>query len=56
MELYTKDGHRKYLTSEERALFKQACFNSNREHRSFALMLYHTGCRISEALNLKRSS
>lgn len=56
MELYTEDGYRKYLTSEERASFKQVCNNSSREHRTFALMLYHTGCRISEALNLKRSS
>lgn len=56
MELYTQDGNRKYLTPSEREAFREACFSTAREQRTFALMLFHTGCRISEALNLKHSS
>lgn len=56
MDLYTQNGKRKYLTGEERERFKQACLKAGREERVFALMLFHTGCRISEAINLKRSN
>ena len=56
MTLILADGSRKYLTGAERERVQAACMSVGREHRAFSLMLYHTGCRISEALNLKRSN
>lgn len=52
MELFDKHGQRKYLTSEERGLFEAKAKLASNEVRTFCLMLYYTGCRISEALNL----
>lgn len=51
-ELFTKDGKRKYLTAEERKAFLYAAEKGSRELRTFAGVLVHTGCRISEALAL----
>lgn len=49
--LFDKDGQRKYLTLEEREQFFNAVQKAlPREQRPFALMLYWSGCRISEAL------
>lgn len=52
-ELFTSDGQRKYLTSDERTTFITAA----REHergavRTFGLVLAYTGCRITEGLEL----
>ncbi|NRB53730.1 MAG: tyrosine-type recombinase/integrase [Saprospiraceae bacterium] len=50
-DLYDEHGNRKYLTPEEREAFFKAIPNAlDREKRTFALMLYYSGCRISEAL------
>ncbi|WP_235298480.1 tyrosine-type recombinase/integrase [Portibacter marinus] len=54
MDLYTADRQKKYLTAGECEQFKKACDKLDGKSRVFALMLYHTGCRISEALNLRR--
>ncbi len=50
--LYGEDGQRKYLNTGERTRFLDATRRAPAEVRTFCLMLAHTGCRISEALNL----
>lgn len=52
MNLFNSSGERKYLNSAERAAFKTAAESQSRKVRSFCLVLYYTGCRISEALAL----
>ncbi|HWL52419.1 MAG TPA: site-specific integrase [Chthoniobacteraceae bacterium] len=55
--LFDRRGNRKYLNAEERKLFyRQAMLLPHAEERSFALMLFYTGCRISEALAFTRSN
>lgn len=56
MELFDKSGQRKYITPEERKIFERTADNAGKEEGTFALMLLHSGCRISEALNLKYTS
>lgn len=51
--LFDETGNRKYLTPEERERFYEATGEVSKNWRMFGLMLYHTGCRLSEALNLK---
>ena len=52
-ELFTFDGKRKYITAEERQRFLSVANSHDRgEVRTFCLVLAHTGCRISEALEL----
>jgi integrase len=52
--LYGSDGRRKYLTRSERQRFMRAAWLADDPRvRSFCLVLAYTGCRISEALNLK---
>jgi len=50
--LFDLKGNRKYLTPKERDLFKEAAMQEDGKTRTFCLMLLHTGCRISEVLNL----
>ncbi|MFG1225277.1 tyrosine-type recombinase/integrase [Xanthobacter wiegelii] len=50
--LYAQNGQRKYLNAEERARFLRAARDAPAQVRTFCLTLAHTGCRISEALNL----
>jgi integrase len=52
MDLYDRNGHRKYLTPEEREAFWKAAEASAREVRTFCGTLLYTGCRITEALEL----
>lgn len=52
IELFDHSGNRKYLTPEEREQFKDATNKVPKDKRMFALMLLHTGCRISEGLNI----
>jgi integrase len=52
MRLYDDNGQRKYLTPEEREVFLKAAEVAPREVRTFCGTLVHTGCRISEALEL----
>jgi integrase len=52
--LYGRDGRRKYLTPSERQRFMRAAWLTDYPRiRGFGLVLAYTGCRISEALNLK---
>lgn len=55
--LYSAAGARKYLTSSERSRFiEQALSCSRTELASLCITIAYTGCRISEALALTRSS
>jgi integrase/recombinase XerD len=51
--LFDRSGCRKYLNKSERAAYRRV-ISAERDHTRRALMLtvFHTGCRISEALNL----
>lgn len=53
MSLFDTKGNRLYLTPAERESFHHSTLSVSRDKRMFALMLYHTGCRISEALSVK---
>ncbi|MBK1883543.1 tyrosine-type recombinase/integrase [Luteolibacter pohnpeiensis] len=54
--LYDGVGDRKYTSFAERlAFFEAASTLTNPAHRLFCMVLLNTGCRISEALALKRS-
>jgi len=50
--LFHQNGQRLYLTQDERAAFINAASTADRPLRTFCGVLHHTGCRISEALNL----
>ena len=52
MDLYHRNGDRKYLTPEEREKFWKAAEAAPREVRTFCGTLFYTGCRITEALEL----
>ena len=43
---------RKYLTPEERERFKEEAMLADTDTRTFCLLLYYTGIRISEGLNV----
>jgi integrase len=51
--LFDAEGNRKYLTPTERERFYDATGAVTKDWRMFSLMLYATGCRLSEALNIK---
>ena len=54
--LFDRKGNRKYLNPNERRRFYGVALHlSDPQHRSFALTVLHTGCRISEALALTPS-
>jgi len=53
-DIYDKLGRRKYLTQQERRRFRQHVGKLPHDRQAFCLMLYYTGCRISEALELPR--
>jgi len=51
--MFDQQGNRKYLNGAERRLFSRAAKKEpDALRRAFALTLFHTGCRISEALNV----
>ena len=52
MELIDREGERKYLSIAEREAFRKAAEKAPRDVRTFCLVLYYTGCRLSEALAL----
>ena len=53
MELFDQYGKRKYLVEDERELFMQYAKESeDNETRTFCLLLYYTGVRISEGLGV----
>lgn len=47
-----QNGHRKYLTRDERNQFLRAAEKADHEVRTFCGVLAYSGCRISEALAL----
>lgn len=52
--MFDRAGRRKYLNTTERAAFARAATRERRRlRRTFCLVLFHTGCRISEALNCR---
>ena len=56
MRLFSPEGKRLYLTSEERIRFLKSSMDELREHRVFCSILHYTGCRPSEALELTPNS
>jgi len=51
--LWDDQGHRLYLTAEERAAFREAARkHDDRQARTFCHLLLFTGCRISEGLEV----
>ena len=52
MDLYDRNGDRKYLIPGEREKFWKAAEASPREVRTFCGTLLYTGCRITEASEL----
>ncbi len=56
MQLYDRQKRRLYLNASERELFFEAACHTPSEVRTFCLVLYYTGCRISEALELTPAS
>lgn len=51
---YDRDGRRKYLTRVESENFLRQVVQLSKPEALFCLILYYTGCRISEALSLRR--
>jgi len=54
--IFTQEGYRKYLTSQEMESFIGASSAFSNDIRAFCLMIAYTGCRISEALSLTHDS
>lgn len=50
--LFDAAGNRKYLNPAERAAFLAAAERAPRDVRTFCELLYYTGCRLSEAVEL----
>lgn len=56
-QLLDRHGKRKYLNINERIRFyEEASLLSDLKRKTFALTIFHTGCRISEALSLTPAS
>lgn len=53
-QLITEQGYRKYLTRDEREKFLSESRKMKLDVYIFCRLLMETGCRISEALNLRR--
>ncbi len=51
---YDHEGRRKYLSRAEGCKFVRHATSLPRSHALFCLTIYYTGCRISEALALRR--
>jgi len=52
IDLFSPEGERKYLIEDERIQFLEFARLAENEQRTFCLMLYYTGARISEVLNM----
>jgi integrase/recombinase XerD len=50
--VYDREGERKYLTASEREVFLLHAARTREDHALFCQTLAHTGCRLSEALQL----
>lgn len=53
--LYTASGDRRYLSTDERSAFARAANCADEQVRYLCLTLLFTGCRVSEALALRRA-
>ncbi|MFD0894727.1 tyrosine-type recombinase/integrase [Luteolibacter ambystomatis] len=53
MSAYDAEGRRKYLSRDEGKKFLSQAVLLPRARALFCLTIYYTGCRISEAVNLK---
>lgn len=51
--LYCRHGYRKYLNAEERKRFLAAAEKQEPAVRLFCQLLFHSGCRLSEATQLQ---
>lgn len=56
MRLYDEASERLYLNAEERSRFLKVANTQSPHVRAFCLTLYYTGCRLSEARELRFSS
>lgn len=52
IRLINAHGERLYLTRTEREQFGEASLSAKRNEKALCLILYYTGCRISEALSI----
>lgn len=53
MRLFAEDGRRLFLNSEEREKFIRVTAKASARRRGFCETLFFTGCRLSEALELR---
>ena len=53
--IYDQDGQRKYLNRAQRAAFLQICYKRGGLEGAFCSTIALTGCRVSEALDLRQS-
>lgn len=52
INIFDQYGKRKYLVAEERKRFVEQAKQADHETRTFCFLLYYTGMRISEGLNI----
>ncbi|WP_165363699.1 tyrosine-type recombinase/integrase [Sphingobium cupriresistens] len=51
-QLFTAEGERKYLTHGEAKALLAVARKADRQTRLFCRLLYYTGCRVSEGLQI----
>ena len=56
ISLHTLNGLRKYLNADERRRFIEAAMIAPPSLRALCLTMAYTGCRVSEALDLRAGS
>lgn len=56
IRLHDRNGNRKYLNDDERSSYYKTTLKQKEQIKLFGLMLFWTGARISEVLNLKVSN
>ncbi|QTN36237.1 tyrosine-type recombinase/integrase [Cognatishimia activa] len=56
MRLYNDKSERLYINADERERFLEALNSESDDIRAFCLTLFYTGCRLSEARELRFSS
>ena len=56
MRLYNDKSERLYINADERTRFLEALSEESDDIRAFCLTLFYTGCRLSEARELRFSS
>lgn len=53
-QIFDRDGQRKYVSQAERIRFLDAADREPELKKALCYLLTYTGCRVSEAMNLKR--